>query len=156
MYTVGDEEAAAIAAAIRNKALFRYGVGNQCDRFEQRYAAYLGVKHFALAASGSNALAAAMTADGLGPGDEVLIPAHTYMASATSVLAAGAIPVIVDIDETVIRRFAGHRCRCFGKRRGVFSSRFVRRVRRVVAFLRESGIVRQKATSACTLLHRTP
>jgi dTDP-4-amino-4,6-dideoxygalactose transaminase len=101
MYTVGDEEAAAIAAAIRNKALFRYGVGNQCDRFEQRYAAYLGVKHFALAASGSNALAAAMTAVGLGPGDEVLIPAHTYMASATSVLAAGAIPVIVDIDETV-------------------------------------------------------
>ena len=101
MYTVGDEEAAAIAAAIRNKALFRYGVGNECDRFEQRYAAYLGVKHFALAASGSNALAAAMTAVGLGPGDEVLIPAHTYMATATSVLAAGAIPVIVDIDETI-------------------------------------------------------
>jgi len=101
MYTVGDEEAAAIAAAIRDKALFRYGVGNQCERFEQRYAAYLGVKHFALCASGSNALAAAMTAVGLGPGDEVLIPAHTYMASATSVLAAGAIPVIVDIDETV-------------------------------------------------------
>src|SRR5437867_11988657 len=49
MYTVGDEEAAAIAAAIRDKALFRYGVGNQCDRFEQRYASYLGVKHFALA-----------------------------------------------------------------------------------------------------------
>ena len=101
MYIAGDEEAAAIAAAIRNKALFRYGVGNACERFEQRYAAYLGVKHFALAASGSNALAAAMTAVGLGPGDEVLIPAHTYMASATSVLAAGAIPVIVDIDETV-------------------------------------------------------
>jgi dTDP-4-amino-4,6-dideoxygalactose transaminase len=101
MYTVGDEEAAAIAAAIRDKALFRYGVGNQCERFEQRYAAYLSVKHFALCASGSNALAAAMTAVGLGPGDEVLIPAHTYMASATSVLAAGAIPVIVDIDETV-------------------------------------------------------
>jgi dTDP-4-amino-4,6-dideoxygalactose transaminase len=101
MYTVGDEEAAAIAAAIRNKALFRYGVGGECDRFEQRYSAYLGVKHFALAASGSNALAAAMTAVGLGPGDEVLIPAHTYMASATSVIAVGAIPVIVDIDETV-------------------------------------------------------
>jgi len=101
MYIAGDEEIAAIAAAIRGKALFRYGVGNQCERFEQRYAAYLGVKHFALAASGSNALAAAMTAVGLGPGDEVLIPAHTYMASATSVLAVGAIPVIVDIDESV-------------------------------------------------------
>ncbi len=101
MYIAGDEEIEAIAAAIRGKALFRYGVGNACERFEQRYAAYLGVRHFALAASGSNALAAAMTAVGLGPGDEVLIPAHTYMASATSVLAAGAIPVIVDIDESV-------------------------------------------------------
>src|SRR5215813_3710999 len=101
MYIAGDEEIEAIAAAIRSQALFRYGVGNQCERFEQRYAGYLGVRHFALAASGSNALAAAMTAVGLGPGDEVLIPAHTYMASATSVLAAGAIPVIVDIDESV-------------------------------------------------------
>ena len=101
MYIAGDEEIEAIAAAIRSKALFRYGVGGACERFEQRYAAWLGVRHFALAASGSNALAAAMTAVGLGPGDEVLIPAHTYMASATSVLAAGAIPVIVDVDESV-------------------------------------------------------
>lgn len=101
MYIAGEEEIEAIAKAIRDKALFRYGVGNACDRFEQRYAAYLGVKHFALCASGSNALAAAMTAVGLGPGDEVLIPAHTYMASATSVLAVGAIPVIVDIDESI-------------------------------------------------------
>ena len=37
----------------------------------------------------------------LGPGDEVLIPAHTYMATATSVLTVGAIPVIVDIDESI-------------------------------------------------------
>ena len=42
-----------------------------------------------------------MTAVGLGPGDEVIIPAHTYMATATSVLSAGAIPLIVDIDETI-------------------------------------------------------
>ena len=42
--------------------------GGECDRFETRYAKSLGVKHFALAASGSNALVAAMTAVGLGPG----------------------------------------------------------------------------------------
>jgi dTDP-4-amino-4,6-dideoxygalactose transaminase len=101
MYTVGEEEIEALARVVRSKALFRYGVGGECDRFEQRYARYLGVEHVALAASGSNALAAALTAAGLGPGDEVLIPAHTYMATATSVLAAGAIPVIVDIDETI-------------------------------------------------------
>jgi dTDP-4-amino-4,6-dideoxygalactose transaminase len=101
VYVVGEEEIAAIAKVIRSGALFRYGVGGECDRFEARYANYLGVKHFALAASGSNALAAAMIAVGLGPGDEVIIPAHTYMATATSVLAAGAIPVIVDIDESL-------------------------------------------------------
>jgi dTDP-4-amino-4,6-dideoxygalactose transaminase len=101
MYIVGEEEIEALATVIRKGALFRYGVGSECDRFEARYAEHLGVKHFALAASGSNALAAAMIALGLGPGDEVLIPAHTYMATATSVLAAGAIPVIVDIDETL-------------------------------------------------------
>jgi dTDP-4-amino-4,6-dideoxygalactose transaminase len=101
MYVVGQEEIDALTRVIRSNALFRYGLGQECDRFEARYAAYLGAKHFALAASGSNALAAAMTAVGLGPGDEVLIPAHTYMATATSVLAVGAIPVIVDIDESI-------------------------------------------------------
>jgi dTDP-4-amino-4,6-dideoxygalactose transaminase len=101
MYVAGEEEIDAIARVIRANALFRYGIGRECDRFEERYAKYLGVKHFALSASGSNALAAAMTAIGLGPGDEVLIPAHTYMATATSVLAVGAIPVIVDIDESI-------------------------------------------------------
>ncbi|HLW92416.1 MAG TPA: DegT/DnrJ/EryC1/StrS family aminotransferase, partial [Roseiarcus sp.] len=101
MYLVGQEEIDAVARVIRSNALFRYGVGGECDRFEARYAKHLGVKHFALAASGSNALVAAMTAVGLGPGDEVIIPAHTYMATATSVLAVGAIPIIVDIDETI-------------------------------------------------------
>src|SRR5205823_7212356 len=101
MYIVGQEEIDALAKVVKANALFRYSVDSECDRFETRYAKYLGCKHFALAASGSNALAAAMIGVGLGPGDEVLIPAHTYMATATSVLAAGAIPVIVDIDETL-------------------------------------------------------
>ena len=101
MYKAGEEEIEAIARVIRNGALFRYGVGHECETFEARYADYLGVGHFALAASGSHALAAAMAAVGLGPGDEVMVPAHTYMASATSVLTVGAIPVIVDIDETI-------------------------------------------------------
>lgn len=101
MYIVGQEEIDALSEVIRSGGLFRYGIGGECDRFEERYAAFLGVRHFALTASGSNALAAAMMAVGLGPGDEVLIPAHTYMATATSVLATGAIPVLVDVDESI-------------------------------------------------------
>jgi len=73
MYVVGQEEIDALARVIRSGALFRYGVDGECDRFEKRYAKYLGCRHFALAASGSNALAAAMIGVGLGPGDEVLI-----------------------------------------------------------------------------------
>jgi dTDP-4-amino-4,6-dideoxygalactose transaminase len=101
MYIIGQEEIDAMARVVTSKALFRYGVGHECERFEQRYAAYLGAKHFSLAASGSYALTAAMIGLGIGPGDEVLVPAHTYMASATSVLAAGAIPVIVDVNESI-------------------------------------------------------
>jgi dTDP-4-amino-4,6-dideoxygalactose transaminase len=101
VYLVGQEEIDALTKVVRTGSLFRYGVGKECDRFESRYAAYLGAKHFALSASGSQALAAALMGLGIGPGDEVIIPAHTYMATATSVLAAGAIPVIVDIDESL-------------------------------------------------------
>jgi dTDP-4-amino-4,6-dideoxygalactose transaminase len=101
MYIVGDEEVEALGRVIRGGKLFRYGVGGECDRFEERYAKFLGTKHFALTVSGTYALSAAMIALGLGPGDEVLIPAHTYMATATSVLTTGAIPVIVDVDESI-------------------------------------------------------
>lgn len=101
MYIVGEKEAEAVASVIRNRKLFRYQIGDQCSQFETRYADYLGAEHVGLTVSGSFALSAAMTALGLGPGDEVLIPSHTYMATATSVLTTGAIPVIVDIDESV-------------------------------------------------------
>jgi len=101
MYIVGEEEIDALAKLIRSGKLFRYGVGGECDRFESRYAEYLGVSEFALTVSGTYGLSAAMIACGLGPGDEVLIPAHTYMATATAVLTTGAIPVIVDIDESI-------------------------------------------------------
>jgi dTDP-4-amino-4,6-dideoxygalactose transaminase len=101
LYIVGQEEIDAIAEVIRSGALFRYGIGSECDRFEQRYARYLGTGHVALTASGTYALTSAVVALGIGPGDEVLVPAHTYMATAMAVLAAGAIPVIVDVDESI-------------------------------------------------------
>jgi dTDP-4-amino-4,6-dideoxygalactose transaminase len=101
MYIVGEEEIDAIAQVIRSGALFRYGIGAECDRFERRYAEYLGTKHVALTCSGTYALTAAVVGLGIGPGDEVLVPAHTYMATAMAVLAAGAIPVIVDVDESI-------------------------------------------------------
>lgn len=101
MYYYGQEEIDALANVIRSGVLFRYHEGSQCEKFESRYSNFLGVKHFSLAVSGSYALSAGLMGLNIGPGDEVIIPAHTYMATATSVLAVGAIPVIVDIDESV-------------------------------------------------------
>jgi len=101
MYIIGDEEIEAVTKVLRSGALFRYNDRSECERFERRNAEWLGSAHFALTVSGTYALTAAMIGLGLGPGDEVLVPAHTYMATATSVLTVGAIPVIVDIDETL-------------------------------------------------------
>lgn len=101
MYLAGEEEIEAIARVIRSGKLFRYRDDSECERFEKRYAGHLGVGEFALGASGTQGLAAGLVGLGIGPGDEVLVPAHTYMATATAVLAVGAIPVIVDIDETI-------------------------------------------------------
>lgn len=101
MYLAGEEEIEAIARVIRSGKLFRYREDSECERFEKRYAQHLGVSEFALGASGTYGLAAGLVGLGIGPGAEVLVPAHTYMATATAVLAVGAIPVIVDIDETI-------------------------------------------------------
>ena len=79
MYIVGEEEIEAIAEVIRSAKLFRYEIGQQCDRFERRYAEYLGVEHCALTASGTYGLTAALIGLGIGPGAEVLVPAHTYI-----------------------------------------------------------------------------
>ena len=101
MYHYGQEEIDALEQVIRSGVLFRYHEGSKCEEFEGRYAKFLGVNHFSLAVSGSFGLAAGLVGLEIGPGDEVLIPAHTYMATATSVLSVGAIPVIVDIDESL-------------------------------------------------------
>lgn len=100
MYRIGQEEVDAVRRVIEGGKLFRYHEGGECHRFEQRWAEYLGVRHARMTASGTHALTAAMMGLGLGPGDEVLVPANTYMATAVAVLAVGAIPVVVDIDET--------------------------------------------------------
>lgn len=101
MYIIGEREVQAVRSAIKSGKLFRYHAGSQCDRFERRWADYVGVKYATLTSSGSTALTAALVGLGIGPGDEVIVPAVTYMATATAVLAAGAIPVIVDIDDTI-------------------------------------------------------
>jgi dTDP-4-amino-4,6-dideoxygalactose transaminase len=101
MLKVGPEEIDAIAKVIRSGKLFRHNTRGECARFERRFAKYLGVQRVHLTASGTSALTAAIAGLGIGPGDEVLVPAHTWVATPLAVLNAGAIPVVVDIDQSL-------------------------------------------------------
>lgn len=72
--------------------------GPQVAEFEHTYADFCGVSHCIGVASGTAALEIALRALGIGPGDEVLVPAMTFVASAAAVSWAGAVPVLVDVD----------------------------------------------------------
>jgi dTDP-4-amino-4,6-dideoxygalactose transaminase len=73
-------------------------LGEEVARFEEEFAAYCEVEHCVGVASGTAALTIAALAAGLGPGDEVIVPAHTFIASALGLAHAGAIPVFCDVD----------------------------------------------------------
>lgn len=101
MHIIGDEEIAAIKILFdQKKRLYRYNAdeSSECDLFEREYSKYIGAEHSLLLSSGTNSLVIALLAGGIQPGDEVLIPAYTFVATATAVLQAGAIPVVVNID----------------------------------------------------------
>ena len=72
-------------------------LGPWVDRFEKNVAAYTGVEHAVGVNSGTSALHLAMIAAGVGPGDKVLLPANTFMATAWGVLYVGAEPVLCDV-----------------------------------------------------------
>lgn len=87
------------AAALRALRSGWYILGKEMQTFENGFAAYLGVKHCVAVNSGTDALILAFRALGIGPGDEVIVPANTYIASVIGVTENGATPVFVDADE---------------------------------------------------------
>lgn len=101
MYRIGELEISRLRTLFESGKIFRYGQGGECDRFEQRWAEHLGVEHCRLTRSGTAALYTALVGMGVGPGDQVIVPAYTYMATALAVLSAGAIPVIADVDSSL-------------------------------------------------------
>ncbi len=87
---------AAIASVLARSAFI---AGPEVAEFERWFADFCGVRHALGVSSGSTALELAIRAIGVAPGDEVIIPANTFVATGSAVTLAGATPVVVDVDE---------------------------------------------------------
>lgn len=74
-------------------------LGDDVDRFEEAFAEYLGVEHCVGVGNGGDALYLALRAMGIGPGDEVVVPALTFVATIDAVLRTGATPVLADVED---------------------------------------------------------
>lgn len=105
---IGREEKEAIAEVIdRGAVLLRYGFDDQrkgvykVREFEEKFAKYMGVKHALGVASGTAALRVALAALGIGPGDEVITQAFTFVATVEAIMESGAMPVIAEVDESL-------------------------------------------------------
>jgi perosamine synthetase len=93
---LGKEEAEAVARVMDSGMIAQ---GQVVAEFEQSFASYCGVKHAIATSNGTTALHAALLSAGIGPGDEVIVPSFTFIATATSVSMCGARPVFADVDE---------------------------------------------------------
>lgn len=103
---IDEAEEAAVLEVLRSKRLFRYyGPGDAPSKVAELEAAFAkkkGVSHTLGVTSGTAALICGLQGVGVGPGDEVIVPAYTWIASATAVLAVGAVPVIAEVDESLL------------------------------------------------------
>ena len=100
---MGKAEINAVIKVLKSKQFMRYrgGEGGYTETFERELCAKFGVSHALMVNSGTSALICALAAMGIGPGDEVIVPAYTWVASALAPLAVGAVPVMADINETL-------------------------------------------------------
>jgi perosamine synthetase len=105
---VGDAELAEIREVLESGQLT---MGEKVAEFEALLAAAVGVEHAVAVSSGTAALHLAVLALGLGPGDEVLVPAYTFPATANVVALCGATPVLVDVDPVTMNMDPGDAAR---------------------------------------------
>jgi len=98
-----EEELRAASRVLRSRSLFRYyGLEPQheVESFEKEFADFVGVRYAVAVSSGTGALHVALSALGVGPGQEIIVPAYLWVSIVAAVVNHGAIPVLADIDET--------------------------------------------------------
>ncbi len=108
-HSIKDEIDAAVHATMESG---HFILGTAVSNLEESIASYLGVDHAIGLASGTDALGLALRALDIGVGDEVIVPAYTFFATAGTVMSVGATPVFVDIDpatyEMEVKQIEGH------------------------------------------------
>ena len=92
-----QEEADAVSRVLLSNKV-NYWTGNECRQFEQEFAAFADCEYAVALSNGTLALDVALKALGIGPGDEVVVTPRTFLASASSIVTAGATPVFAEVD----------------------------------------------------------
>lgn len=102
-YIIGKEEADAAREILETGCLDRYinSENGASVQFERSFSRKMGSKYALVVSSGTGALICALKGLGVGPGDEVIIPAFTYIATALAVFAVRAVPIIAEIDSSL-------------------------------------------------------
>jgi dTDP-4-amino-4,6-dideoxygalactose transaminase len=106
-YLFGEEERKELLDVMESGYLFRYGAENDPNfkrkvvQFEDEFAAYSNAKYCVAVSSGTGALLCCLAALGIGPGDEVIVPGYTFIASISSIILSRAIPVLAEVDESL-------------------------------------------------------
>jgi 8-amino-3,8-dideoxy-alpha-D-manno-octulosonate transaminase len=102
---IAAEEIEAATRVLSSKNVFRYyGVGDgphEVESFEREFAGHMGSTHALCVNAGSSALICGLIGAGVGPGDEVIVPAYTWNATPNAVIASGATPVLAEVDDSL-------------------------------------------------------
>lgn len=101
---IGQDEEEAVMRVMRRRSLFRYyGITppSEVAAYEREWAAHIGTAHALAVNSGTSALLCSLVAAGVGKGDEVILPAFAWASVPNAILQAGALPVVVDVDDTL-------------------------------------------------------
>jgi 8-amino-3,8-dideoxy-alpha-D-manno-octulosonate transaminase len=103
MRVYGDEEIDSIGRVLRSGSLSRYQDGEESETeiLEREWSEFIGAQHSLAVTSGTAALICGLVGLGIQPGDEVILPGYTYVASALACLAIGAVPVVAEINDSL-------------------------------------------------------
>lgn len=124
-YLVGEEEIAEVLEVLKSGHLYRYGdpddpkFKRKVHTLETDFAKYVGTTHAVAVNSGTAALWISMKALDIGPGDEVIVPAYTYVATYTAALFAGATPILAEVDESLTLDLADVEARITDKTKAI-------------------------------------